>query len=309
MAEVIVGHLREFTLRNSDWSIFLPRLESYFTANNIGEDKAKKKRAILLNILDEDAYKLLFDLVSPEKPEDKTYPDLVAVLSSHFQPQKSAFAARYQFYSAKKEVAETAKQWAARLRGLAVSCEFGAELQVCLRDKFVFGFEKGPIMDRLMEEEITKDFNGMVSLAVSKMAANEVRDVIIKQEEIHQLRERRTDFGSRDAQASSSQTKGRQRYPVCSVCGKNNHLYERCYFKNATCSKCKKIGHLAAMCKATGSYKVSNQRNRYKSNKKHHFINDKSDNDQDDLCIFNFESENHKPPFYVNVIVIKILTM
>ena len=200
----MVGHLREFSLKDSDWSLFLSRLESYLAANNIDADQAenltapataenaaqaKKRQAILLNCLDEDAYKLLFDLVSPEKPEEKTYKELVAALTKHFQHEQNPFAARFRFYAAMKEAGETAKQWAARLRGLAVACKFGDELKVCLRDKFVFGFEKGIVLDKLMEQEIKTDFESMVTLADSKMAANEAREIVVKREEINQLRE------------------------------------------------------------------------------------------------------------------------
>lgn len=125
MAETF-GHLREFSLRKSDWSIFKARLENYFVANGIkSEADGDKKRAILLNVLDEEAYQLIFDLVSPDKPEGKTYDQLVGALDKHFKPQHSPLAARYKFYAARKEPGETAREWAARLRGLAVGCEFG----------------------------------------------------------------------------------------------------------------------------------------------------------------------------------------
>lgn len=98
MAESIVGHLREFSLQSSDWTIFKARLENYFVANGIKQETdAAKMRAILLNVLDEDAYQLVFDLVSPAKPEDKTYKQLLEIFGNYFKPQQSPFAARYKF--------------------------------------------------------------------------------------------------------------------------------------------------------------------------------------------------------------------
>ncbi|KAG5899671.1 hypothetical protein JTB14_015161 [Gonioctena quinquepunctata] len=119
-----IGHLREFSLRSSEWSIFKPRLMSHFSANGIKEDTGSKKmRAILLNTCDEAAFKLIFDLVSPSKPEDKTSAQLAAIFDWYFsivhlpydtnpiQPGRS-----------------TTNQWAGRLRGSAVVCEVGMEL-------------------------------------------------------------------------------------------------------------------------------------------------------------------------------------
>lgn len=186
MAEANIGHLREFYLKNSDWSIFKARLENYFAANDIKRaTQESKMKAILLNCLDQDAYKLIFDLVSPEKPEEKSYEQLIQVFNEHFKCQQSPFAARFLFYSSRKEDGETVAQWAARLRGLAVGCEFGAELKVCLRDKFLFGFGKGPVLDRLMEEKINVTFEKMVEIALSKMAAKDMQEATVKIEPVN----------------------------------------------------------------------------------------------------------------------------
>uniref|UniRef100_A0A6P7GYL3 Uncharacterized protein LOC114343882 n=1 Tax=Diabrotica virgifera virgifera TaxID=50390 RepID=A0A6P7GYL3_DIAVI len=144
MAKSVCGQLREFCLKSSDWSIFKARLGNYFAVNGIKVNTdVEKMRAILLNALDENAYQLIFGLVSPEKPEEKTYNQFLATLYGYFKPQQSPFATRFKFYSAQKDVIESASEWAARLGGLAVGCEFGSELiKVCLRDRFLFGFGK-----------------------------------------------------------------------------------------------------------------------------------------------------------------------
>lgn len=108
-----IGHLREFNPKTSDWSVFKRRLTNYFLANEITDDK--KKSAVLLNIFNEDAYKLIFDLCLPTEPEDKTYVELVSLLSEHFKPSLTVFAARSKFYEARKVSSENAREWAARL--------------------------------------------------------------------------------------------------------------------------------------------------------------------------------------------------
>lgn len=317
MADSVVGHLREFALKTSDWTIFKARLENFFAANGIKIDTdADKMRAILLNALDEDAYQLIFDLVSPAKPEEKTYKQIVEVFNGYFKPQQSPFAARYKFYSAQKEHTESAAEWAARLRGLAVGCEFGPELKVSLRDKFVFGFEKGAVMDRLMEEGIATDFERMVGLAASKMAAREIHDIMVKTEPIHHIQGGGSGVGARlggggssghyrsgsahapvmtrGARPSHSHSQGRyqgqdqqgqfQHGGNCEVCGRRNHNKDKCIYKNYICNFCKKIGHLANVCRS---------KNKNFGNQRQHFLEDLNSNNYSSISNQNTQNVNN----------------
>ncbi|KAG5868307.1 hypothetical protein JTB14_021434 [Gonioctena quinquepunctata] len=73
------------------------------------------------------------------------------------------------------------------LRGLAVGCEFGTELAVSLRHRFIFGFEKGPNVDRLMEVDVNMALERMGQIAASKMAATDVQETMVEQEPTHFL--------------------------------------------------------------------------------------------------------------------------
>ncbi|KAK9708223.1 hypothetical protein QE152_g27358 [Popillia japonica] len=187
MAEPYVGNLREFNLNSSDWNIHKARLQNYFKANEIVNEG--KKRCILLNMMDEDAYKLIYNLSSPTLHEERTYEKLTQLLDKFFAPQKSVLAERYKFYESKKHEKESAKEWTARVRSIAVNCEFGAELEICLRDKFVCGFEKGPILDRMLEEKNEVSFDKMSDVANNKMAALENYKIpFVKEEPINHVR-------------------------------------------------------------------------------------------------------------------------
>lgn len=88
----LVGTLREFTL-DKNWGIAKSRTENFFIANGIKKDE--RKRALLLNSLDDSAYQLISNLAVPKKPEEKTYVELVKLFDSHFLGAESVFAARY----------------------------------------------------------------------------------------------------------------------------------------------------------------------------------------------------------------------
>ena len=65
----LVGKLEEFD-DGQDWLEFVERLEQYFEANSIGDEK---KWAILLTVCGSKTYSLIRHTVAPQKPKDKSY--------------------------------------------------------------------------------------------------------------------------------------------------------------------------------------------------------------------------------------------
>nr|XP_023024008.1 uncharacterized protein LOC111512140 [Leptinotarsa decemlineata] len=184
------GHLREFDPSVADWSIFKRRIENYFVANNINDDK--RKGAILLNVLSEDAYKLIHNSCMPAEPDTKKYSELIPLLEEHFKPSLSVFAARYKFYHSQKLISESPREWSARLRNLATLCDFeNDQLELVLRDKFIMGYDKGPVQDRLFEEKNTATFKSVTEVAIAKATAHpslnsgNFEPVIKKESDIH----------------------------------------------------------------------------------------------------------------------------
>ena len=59
-------------------------MEYYFQANRITEGDTKK--AILISAMGEKAYKLMRSLVSPAKPNDKSFGQLVKATRGHLCP-------------------------------------------------------------------------------------------------------------------------------------------------------------------------------------------------------------------------------
>lgn len=168
-SEHVVGHSREFDVNSNDCTIFRPRLTNYFEANNIKD--VSRRRAIFLNCLSEDSYRLIFNLCIPKTPEKLGYEELVKLFDGHFGGQRSIFGERRKFYEAQSEPHETIKDWAARVRSLAVHCDFGEELQICLRDRFIMGLPSGQIRDRLFESDNLLTFAEAVKIAESREAA------------------------------------------------------------------------------------------------------------------------------------------
>ena len=97
-------------------------------------EKADKKRAMFLSVVGPATYKSLRNLVSPAKPGDKTYGELVEVLSKHYKPTPSEIVERFKFHSRFRKANESVATFDAELRYLSEFCNFGDSLQDMIRD-------------------------------------------------------------------------------------------------------------------------------------------------------------------------------
>ena len=76
------GKLEEYDMATGkDWIQYIERMEYYFQANKITEGDTK--RAVLISALGEKAYKLMCRLISPMKPNDKSFGQLVEAMKGY----------------------------------------------------------------------------------------------------------------------------------------------------------------------------------------------------------------------------------
>ena len=109
--------------------------------------------AVLLSVLGAKTYSLLRSLTAPDKPQDKSYEQLVTILKAHFEPKPLLIAERFHFYRRNQAIGESLAQFVAGLRRLATHCEFGDQLNDALRDHFVCGLRSESIQKRLLSEQ------------------------------------------------------------------------------------------------------------------------------------------------------------
>ena len=146
----ILGRVEEFDGSRDDWQEYVERMENFFIANGI--DSAEQKRAVFLLVIGPSTYKTLRNLVSPEKPGEKAYEDLVAALSKHFKPAPSEIVERFKFHSRSRKPRESVVRFVVELRALAEFCNFGDILNVMLLDCIVCGINNDTTQRRLLAE-------------------------------------------------------------------------------------------------------------------------------------------------------------
>ena len=150
-----LGKIEEFDPASTNINRYLERLEQYFITNSAPADTGErfKLRATLISDIGSKAYDVLSDLCSPEAPSEKTYDDLATILKDHFAPKKLLIAERYRLHNCIQLEGEGVSTFAAKLKHLASTCNFGTHLGEALRDRLVCGLRNKEIQKRLLTEE------------------------------------------------------------------------------------------------------------------------------------------------------------
>jgi len=225
------GQLPAFHSETEKIAAYLERVELFFAANDIPPDK---RVAIFLSSVGGKTYSLLRDLLAPVKPSEKQLENLFTALKTHYEPQPLIIAERFYFHKRNQAANESIAENLAALRQLATHCEFANFLNDALRDRLVCGLHNTTIQKRLLSEKDLK-LDAAVRLAQSMEAAD--ANVTKLQNDDHTAPVNRTD-------SFKSQK-------ICYRCGGNDHAPTACRYKDFTCNKCKKRGHLAKVCKSS----------------------------------------------------------
>ena len=83
------GRIDEFRPENKSIEAYLERIELYFNANEVDDNK---KSPIFLSIIGGKTYSVLRDLLAPVKLREKSFSALASELTKHFQPRKIVIA-------------------------------------------------------------------------------------------------------------------------------------------------------------------------------------------------------------------------
>ena len=92
---------------------YADRLTHFFTANQITNQDRKK--ALLLTMIGPTAFKLLRSLISPAKPDAKSYEQLVEAIKSHHNPTPGEIVQCYRFNSCFHKESESIAKYLAKL--------------------------------------------------------------------------------------------------------------------------------------------------------------------------------------------------
>ena len=92
-----VGTISEFSSTQESWTVYVERLVQYLAANKIEEPD--QQRAILLSVCGPATYRLIRNLVSPKKPQEFKFAEIVELVQKHHDPKPSVIVQYYRFNS------------------------------------------------------------------------------------------------------------------------------------------------------------------------------------------------------------------
>ena len=144
-----VGKLGEFVPECESLTAYVERVELYFEANKIEEER---KVPVFLSVLGSKTYSVLRDLLAPSKPKVKKFSELVAALTRHFEPRPIVIAERFRFHKRDQKQGESIAVFLSELRRLAATCSFGSFLEEALRDRLVCGVLSEAMQRKLLTE-------------------------------------------------------------------------------------------------------------------------------------------------------------
>ena len=161
------GRIEEYS-ESENWSQYIERLRYYFEANSITE--TEKKRSIFLTVYGSKCYGLIRNLLSPTKPDEKTFEELNKLVQDHLNPEPSEVIQCYKFHTKVHSHGQSVSEFVAELRELSEKCKFGDQLEDMLRDRLVCGVDDPVIQKRLLQEK-TLQFKKAFELAQALEAA------------------------------------------------------------------------------------------------------------------------------------------
>ena len=247
-----IGNIGPFDDSVEDYTNYLSRVELFFVANSVADDK---KVATFLTLAGAKIYALAKRLLSPTNPAEATYDALTKALKDHFKPKTIIIFERYKFYSRRQKNGESIADFVAGIKSLAHSCSFGDQLSDMLRDRFVMGLNNEQTQHALLaESDLT--FQRALEVATAREAAYHDAQAMGNQfvnklftETAHKSKPNsqpkpKTNTNYKQQHSSS---KNKPKSP-CTGCG-GNHWKNDCPFKDKECYKCKMIGHIQKMCR------------------------------------------------------------
>ena len=221
--------ISQFNSDEESWESYIERLEQYFVLHGTANDK---KVSVLLTFMGPKTYQLLKDLLSPQKPSEKNYQQIVEVLPKHLTPKRITIAERFKFSKRDQLDGESINNYVAALRKLSATCNYGEFLDDALTERFVCGLRSRVIQNRLLTEA-DLSFSTAIQLANNLLQASTESASI-----------QSSCAGFSEPAQLNKLARG------CYLCNGRGHGADDCFFKNFQCHLCGKLGHLKRACKS-----------------------------------------------------------
>lgn len=284
--------LRTFDPSEGSFSGWIQRFEEFCTINNIADEPEvgvgqpvpnNTKRGLFLGYIGPRAYDIVKSMCLPGLPNEKTIPQITAILLQRYEPTGLRPVNRLDFTSRFQRDGESVEEYVAAIQELAAKGGYGAQLNEALCDQMVRGVRSERAREKLLAEGNNLNYARAVQIATSDETVRRTAKALSQSVNVSRVAaNHRGSRGGRPfskrqpSQAGSTPRGGWQhrgrgrgrgaqqvntqptqpRYGPCKRCDRR-HDYKKCPAFNWVCYACKQTGHIAKKCPNVGQNHVS----------------------------------------------------
>ncbi|KAJ1144670.1 hypothetical protein NDU88_010967 [Pleurodeles waltl] len=218
----------------------------------------ERKKSLLFGLLGKAGQEVFDSLPVYVNPHGATaplneYQEAVRRLELQYAEECNIMVGRHKFALRKQEEGETIEEYIACLRVLAQDCEFAVMTDTYIRDQVVFYCHAKKVQERLLScrNPSLKDVIAIAKAVERSMVSSKELANTSQASNVFYVPDSRKHVPGNSERAASDRGGGRRQL-VCYRCGSKDHLADSraCPAVRKSCSKCRKLGHFAAVCKA-----------------------------------------------------------
>lgn len=241
----------KFDAQKDNWENYREQL--FFALEAAGSLESVQKRALFLSQCGKETFSLIVSLLSPRKPSEVSFEEIVQLLNKFFVPTPHPILETEKFYARKQKPGEQITTFLASLHEISSKCKF-EDISRRILEQLILG---------VSEESLKKE---LLRIKLEELTYERVVQQALNFESIHSSKCMGNAVMSQDNSRSNARNENEPMdvnvisTKTCPHCAKR-HGNSKCRFLNAICYKCNKKGHIKAAC-VTGRPTTQVDRNR-----------------------------------------------
>ena len=213
------------------------RFKSYYSVCNMTKARLEDQQMFFQSCLDPALYARIMDEIDADTPIFDDY-GCMALLIDEFTLMYPLFQRRLQYFKSKQRADEKNSDFANRVVAMGNECDLsGISIGEFHVFQIICGLKDTKLQEKLLEMKPTS------TQLMDYLKAVEVNSTTVKMmKEEEGSRSYKTETGGGKENKDKKDLK-------CYRCGAAKHLADKCPHKKTICHKCKKVGHIAAVCR------------------------------------------------------------
>jgi len=232
--------LHEFDPVLYDWEEWEILFDTYVAVEDVSDDT--KKLNLLITLLGVQPFKTLISVCKPKRPTEYSYEEIILKLRTNYARITFPSTERVKFFSMKQTSSQSLTDFSNSIRDHATTCKFPESFyEQALITAFVGGLINDRVRKHLMQQNLetfeqtlntAKVYNSVLEQGANKNPVSSEELTVNKIEKRSKTTTAPTNTFS------------------CASCGGKDHPRSKCRFRNVSCYKCEKEGHIAKVCRS-----------------------------------------------------------